>query len=121
VAIGREISHSLLVTQDRGECLLVPPKNKKQTDELLLENQRQQKLIAEQNVLIGELQKQIQDLVVQIGILQSQLEEALSGKFSSKDQIDKLQSRLDELIFQIKNAKREEYGPKTERHNPRHS
>lgn len=119
MAIGNEISHSLLVTQDRGECLLVPPKNKKQTDELLLENQRQQKLIAEQNVLIGELQKQIQDLVVQIGILQSQLEEALSGKFSSKDQIDKLQSRLDELIFQIKNAKREEYGPKTERHNPR--
>lgn len=90
----------------------MPPINKKQIDELLQENQRQQKLI-------GELQKQIQDLVTQIGALQSQLQEALAGNFNSKDQMDKLQSRLDELLFQIKNAKNEEYGPTTERHNPR--
>jgi transposase len=95
----------------------VPPENRKQ-QELQSENQRLQKIIAEQNVLISELQIQIQDLITQIGALQQQLKEALAGT-SSKAQIDQLQTRLDKLLFQIKNMKREEFGPKTERHNPR--
>jgi transposase len=119
VAIHSKLPHSLLVLQDRGECRPVPPRNKKPLEELLQENQRQQELISEQNVLIGELQKQIRDLVAQIGTLQSQLQEALAGNAGSKEQMDKLQSKLDELLFQIKNANLNEHGPRTERHNPK--
>lgn len=115
MAIGKELPHSLLVVH--GKELPVPPGSKKQ-QELQKENERLQSVIAEQTLVIGELQKQIQVLIAQMGALQQQLQEALAGT-SSKDQIDVLQSRLDELLFQIKNIKREEHGPKTERHNPR--
>ena len=68
----------------------------------------------------NEAQRRLnQDLMLQIAGLRKQLDEALAGSADLKQQLKSLQDRLDELLFQIKNLTRQDYGPTTEHHNPR--
>ena len=63
--------------------------------------------------------QQIEVLVKQISMLQSQLQEALEGNTDLKKQLKEFQEKLDDVLFQLKNLNRQEYGPSTERNNPR--
>lgn len=95
----------------------MPPKDKQEKLELQRENERQQQLIAEQNSIINGLRNQIEELVGQIAALQKNLHEALEGNADLAQQLKELQSKLNEVLLQIKNLNREKYGRKTEHHN----
>jgi transposase len=66
-----------------------------------------------------EQRKLIEDLLRQVAVLQGQLRETLQGNKELKKELKAFQNRLDELLFQIKNLTRQDFGPTTEHHNPR--
>lgn len=74
-----------------------------------------------QRQTIATLNNQIRSLVQSIEELHSQLRTALEGNTELKLQLSKLQDRLDELLIQLRRNNDRDYGPTTERHNPRPS
>lgn len=63
--------------------------------------------------------QQNESLLLKIDGLQKQLQQSLDGNAELKKQLNSLQETLDDLIFQLKDLRRQEHGPQTEHHNPR--
>jgi transposase len=97
----------------------VPKRNDEEKIELQRKVESQQLLIADQSSIINDLRKQIEELVKQIAALQKNLHDALQGNKEQTQDLKELREKLDELLFQIRNQNREEYGPRTEHHNPK--
>ncbi len=126
MAIRRIQDHSGLVPDTECDTKTVPRKKSQDLLALERENESQQQLIAAQNSLIGnqtsvinDLRKQIEDLVTQIAELRKQLQEAAEGNTELTQQLKEFHDKLDVLLLQIKNHNRDQYGPRTEHHNPR--
>ena len=58
-------------------------------------------------------------LTEQLAVIQQQLKDSLNGNKELSQQLKSLQGKLDILITQMNKRNRRDYGPKTERHNPR--
>jgi transposase len=63
--------------------------------------------------------EQIAQLTQLASTLQEQLRESFEGNAELRKQLSSLQSRLDELLFQLQNLNREKFGETSEHHNPR--
>jgi transposase len=59
------------------------------------------------------------NLTEQLAAIQQQLKDALNGNKELSQQLKNLQEKLDVLITQMNKRNQRDYGPKTERHNPR--
>jgi transposase len=59
------------------------------------------------------------NLTEQLTVIQQQLKDSLEGNKELSKQLKSLQGKLDILITQINKRNQRDYGPKTERHNPR--
>jgi transposase len=68
---------------------------------------------------MAALQKQLEKSTDTVAGLSQQLKESLDGNAELRALLIDLQAKLDELIAQRKKRNRDQYGPKTERHNPR--
>jgi transposase len=66
-----------------------------------------------------ESRVEIQRLTSLIEDLQRQLKQAIEGGEEQRQLLKDLQAKLDVLIAQTKKRNKREYGPKTEKHNPR--
>jgi transposase len=94
----------------------VPEDDQSKLLSLQRELEIQKQLLAGKDSIIEELRNQIEKLVSEVAALRVQLHEALKGDSEQKQQI---QEKLDDLLFQLKNLKREKYGRKTERQDPK--
>jgi transposase len=65
------------------------------------------------------LREENKELTGRLTAIQLQLKESLEGNKELRQQMKDLQGKLDILITQIKKRNQRDYGPKTERHNPR--
>ena len=65
------------------------------------------------------LRKINKKLTEQLAVIQQQLKDALNGNKELSQQLKSLQEKLDILITQMNKRNQRDYGPKTERHNPR--
>lgn len=59
------------------------------------------------------------DLTEQLAAIRQQLKDSLEGNKELSQQLKDLQGKLDILITQMNKRNQRDYGPKTERHNPR--
>ena len=59
------------------------------------------------------------NLAEQLTVIQQQLKDSLEGNKELSQQLKSLQGKLDILITQMNKRNQRDYGPKTERHNPR--
>jgi transposase len=76
------------------------------------ENERLRKENAQLHTIIAELGKTVSQL-------QEQLKQATEGNAELRALLVEVQSKLDKLLQQKKKRDRNDFGPKTERHNPR--
>ena len=65
------------------------------------------------------LRKTNKKLTEQLAVIQQQLKDSLEGNKELSQQLKGLQGKLDILITQMNKRNQRDYGPKTERHNPR--
>jgi len=65
------------------------------------------------------LRKTNKKLTEQLAVIQQQLKDSLEGNKELSQQLKDLQGKLDILITQMNKRNQRDYGPKTERHNPR--
>ena len=72
-----------------------------------------------QRATIAALNDTIARLTTTIAELQEQLKQALEGNTELRALLVELQTKLDKLLAQKKKRDRKDYGPQTERHNPR--
>ena len=68
---------------------------------------------------LSALQSQLEKSNATIAGLSEQLKETLQGNAELRALLVDLQTKLDKLLAQRKKRNRENYGPKTERHNPK--
>jgi transposase len=66
-----------------------------------------------------KLRETNKNLTKQLVLIQQHLKDALNGNKELSQQLKDLQGKLDILITQINKRNQRDYGPKTERHNPK--